>query len=730
MLSLLHAPVFAWAAIVLPWRAWTVFSVFSGVVALSHLLTAVAAALAHRRLPLVWRVGSALSLAFGAYLAWTLISSAWYVGATYKGLGEGVAAALGAVVGLVVLVTVPVAVWGIAATGGIRRWKGLAAGLLVMAVLVSARLWGMNAAGDGTRIATDARVGEVMAALDGKVDVDTLPRGEGARVALMTSRPARCEAPPSAARITLVATFLTKARNGKPFADTRCFQADGAADAVDAFAAEMKRDALRGPIKLDLVTHTFALPDSAPLAESLAFRPGLDGACGANGHCLMPWQLVALDAFVSEMPIPSIPDVRLGLSGELLRKRLADPALTRIATRSWLLPRGGGVIDQGRQPSAEVAVTTETLEAASNDAAKYVYLAQKRDGKFKYIVMPYSGRLIDGSFSIARQAGTTLSACELAKQEKWVKRLADRSLGLLAKHEAKFSIAGQEAGVLRWRPKGSVERLGPTALSLVALIACRHRVGDGNDQLMVRLARTLLAVQRDDGSFHHYIDIASGEPVVKKGSIYVDGQIIMALTMFEALAGETGLFDRERLHDAVERAMTYFGTDYWDIPLEPFLYIEENWHCLAAAAALEHHRNDAYEQFCLDYVAMKTRIIHDPGSAVHEDFIGGYGFGNVVPPHNAATGGYGEALAAAIKIKKKRGMDVTEDSERMMSVLAFLLRNQWTRAACFACTPKHRIVGGFSEHMASSRIRIDYVQHVWAAIGHGARALGLIEEPA
>ena len=65
---------------------------------------------------------------------------------------------------------------------------------------------------------------------------------------------------------------------------------------------------------------------------------------------------------------------------------------------------------------------------------------------------------------------------------------------------------------------------------------------------------------------------------------------------------------------------------------------------------------------------------------------------------------------------------VSRDGDK---VIGFLLRNQWRRDDCFACNPKVRIDGGFSEHMASPRIRIDYVQHAWAAMGHGAEAIEL-----
>ncbi len=40
--------------------------------------------------------------------------------------------------------------------------------------------------------------------------------------------------------------------------------------------------------------------------------------------------------------------------------------------------------------------------------------------------------------------------------------------------------------------------------------------------------------------------------------------------------------------------------------------------------------------------------------------------------------------------------------------------------------PGAAAVGGFSENSASPVIRIDYVPHAMAAIGHGGRELGLL----
>ena len=47
-----------------------------------------------------------------------------------------------------------------------------------------------------------------------------------------------------------------------------------------------------------------------------------------------------------------------------------------------------------------------------------------------------------------------------------------------------------------------------------------------------------------------------------------------------------------------------------------------------------------------------ARLIHKHEDGALPAFDGGYGIGHVVPPHNTATAGFGEALAAAIHVAK------------------------------------------------------------------------------
>jgi hypothetical protein len=180
------------------------------------------------------------------------------------------------------------------------------------------------------------------------------------------------------------------------------------------------------------------------------------------------------------------------------------------------------------------------------------------------------------------------------------------------------------------------------------------------------------------------------------------------------------------LKQALDRAMTFYGGPYWPTPLRNFFFFEEGWHCLAARTALTSHRNDAYEQLCIDYVASRKRFIVRQGDTSEPNFVGGYGMSDLFPPRNTATAGVGEALNASIAIKLKRGLAVDEDKALLRDLVTFLLRAQWSRTGCYACRDPEQVAGGFSQQLASPGIRIDYVQHAMAAIGHGSKLLGLL----
>jgi hypothetical protein len=314
--------------------------------------------------------------------------------------------------------------------------------------------------------------------------------------------------------------------------------------------------------------------------------------------------------------------------------------------------------------------------------------------------------------------------CELGQDPKISERVARRSLERMAEFEVRN---GERSFLVRRREQG-VARLGNNALPLAAYLSCRERVGESFDAVAARLGAGILALQRADGSFAPKFDLDREEALPGSAPLYTEGQAILALTLLEEWAGAHDAEAHDEIRDAVERAMLYVAREYWNHPLRDFFFIEENWHCLAARAALSHHRNSEYEQFCLDYTRFRTRFVLTPGEGVARDFAGGLGFGNVLAPQIVPSAGFAETLAAAIEIRAVRGSETRLERELLERVLDFLVDQQWTATSCFACPWPKRIVGGFSESPTSPRIRIDYTQHAWAAIGHGAPLL--VAEPA
>jgi hypothetical protein len=264
-----------------------------------------------------------------------------------------------------------------------------------------------------------------------------------------------------------------------------------------------------------------------------------------------------------------------------------------------------------------------------------------------------------------------------------------------------------------------VARLGFTALPLLALLSCRGVVHKSYDATIARAGRMLLALQRSDGGFYPELDLKTGKPRGDHQPLFAAGQGVFAFTLLEAWAPAQ---DKAVYRDAAERAMQYYAGPYWHSAPYDFFFLEENWHCLAARAALSTHRNDAYERFCLDYVTAKERLVFDENDGPRA-LSGGYGVSPLFPPHNTATAGYGEALAAAISVRRARHMPVKHQLDVMGRVVGFLTRNQWRAESCFACVRPADTVGGFSESSTSPIMRIDYAQHAWSAIGYGAREL-------
>ncbi len=732
LLSSVQAALFGWAAWALPWQSWTIFSLLSGLLAVLHAATAGAALLRLTVDQTLWKSSSLTGLALLAVVSWQAFTGGAYVASLYGSLGEGLFAAMLAIWGLFVLVTLPTACWALVRTRraaprlGKLPWVGGASLCAVVGIGSGAQV--PLARARVVAVPMDAAM--TIAQLD--VEFDSLPqsgKATGATAAPVTRRgPAVCKRPPSSDELTLVATFE---RRDKPGFRSVCRQGTELPQLVTEVGDEIAQHAAKHPVKLDLI-RAVARADRGPAwTHSFDLRPGLDGVC-LDRRCFMPWQLLVRGAFLEHRPLDFIGDLKFGTSAREMRRFLLPRNeknesngeygdLLRIETHSWIWS-DSGLIELNRLRPKDEPVDTQSISAGASAAQNHIVRAQLKSGKFRYLLHPFSGKKQTKSFSLARQAGTLLVLCELGERTDAVERTIERGLALMKGLERR----GNAFSGLAQNAKSEEVTAEDSVLPLVAFTQCRSRVGSRFDATIAGLTRFVQRSQRSNGSFAPALTLKDGAPVAGPEPLFAPGQAILALALVEALqrsAELPALPDPESLEEMRLRAMRHVARDHWPAGVYPYFFVEENWHCLAARASLGLRRDEEYERFCTDYVQFKSRLILDEDSRVDSVFVGGYGFGNVIPPHNTATAGFGEALSAAMAVKHARGEDIEADKRLLTSVLRFLLRQQWSQRNCFGCVPD--ALGAVSEHTHSPITRIDFVQHTWAALGHGSEALSL-----
>jgi hypothetical protein len=720
-----HAAIFGWAASALPWRSGTAFAVVLTLLAVLHVATAVTALLRKPTWLLwAWRALSIASALAFLLIGWSMAAAALYVAKLYLRLGPSVAGGIVATAVVLALLTVPMAIWGARYTwpARTRSVHRLGVGASIVGALCGLTL----------PLASSAARAEPVTQVDSELSSELREQLEefskqaprrGERT-VAGAGPAVCKKPVTSERLTLLVAYGPR-RGG---VRSVCLQAGAQHQLGRQLRKLLGRARPGATVVIDLLTAVKPLSNGFPLLDALEVRPGLDGVC-ENERCLAPWQLTLSDAFSENHPMPSMPDVSYGFSTEAVRKALGSRSagaghgldgFVRFETESFSVD-GNGVHRLIRTRTTPPALSAIGVEQAVRAAEQYIVDAQENDGTFRYSLDPTTGAEDRATLNLPRQAGTTYALCELGRAAD-LRAAVKRALATFEPTETSF-------GSVSALDDGNGFGLGKSALPLLAMLRCRELAGPENDRLIGQLSRLMLQMQRDNGSFYPGFDATEKRGQGQHETLYAAGQAVLSLVLLEqqlgSLKGSAAepLPAADKLKSVVDRAMAFYGGPYWPRPLRDFFFFEEGWHCLAARHALSSHRNDGYEQLCIDYVASRLRFVARAGDTSEPNFVGGYGLSDLFPPRNTATAGLGEALNAAIAIKQKRGMPVDADKALLRDLVGFLLRAQWSASSCYACRTPRAVVGGFSQQLASPSIRIDYVQHAMSAIGHGGKLL-------
>jgi hypothetical protein len=719
-----HAALLAWAAAKLPWRSGTAFAVSLTLLALLHASTACGALLKQANwLVWSWRALTAASILVFLIMGYAIAALALYVGALYTRLGPAIASMLGLAFVLLGLLTLPIAIWGARLTWPLKaratRPTILGGSLLGVIGVLTLPLSSSAARGAAVELVDSRVTSDVTEVLE----AFARDRSDGPARSVAGAGPAACKAPLLSSRLTALVAYSPGSEGPR----SMCIQAKSRADLRRKLERLLHKAKRGSTVVVDVVKSVKPLSPSFAWLDALEIRPGIDGACDQE-RCLTAWQLTLSSVFSTNHPLPFLPDVSFGFSSASLRQMLGSPpdtsggvdGLQRIETVSFSADRSG-VHRLIRTRTPPPALSRPGVEQSVAAAQRYIENAQEGDGSFRYSLDPSSGTEDRATLNLPRQAGTAYALCELGRGPA-LPETVRRALAVFASAEGTFG----EVSALQDNGQFG---LGKSALPLLSMLRCRELIGSENDRLIGQLARLMLRLQRPNGSFYPAFDSGTRRGVGDHEILYAAGQAVLSLVLLEqqqaSLKGSAAepLPNAATLKRALDQAMSYYGGPYWPRPLRDFYFIEEGWHCLAARQALSSHRDSAYEQLCLDYVASRARFILRAADTSEPNFLGGYGLSDLFPPYNTATAGVGEALNAAIAIKQKRGLPVDEDKALLRDVMTFLLRAQWSDAGCYACRRPEQVSGGFSQQLAVPDIRIDYVQHAMSAIGHGGQLL-------
>jgi hypothetical protein len=521
--------------------------------------------------------------------------------------------------------------------------------------------------------------------------------------------------------------------------------------AQPAVAARGPADRATGRLQLDVIVARAGLGDggawlawatvpaiSAELVAALALVPGQDGvgATFADGTeaVLLPGEVVDDNLVKREHPVGLVPDIAVGFDPELARRVLArgqpsaPVAWFRFRTDAFVEADGPPpALDRGLPPGP--ALTRANLRAAALAGAGYLVAHLAPSGRYAYTHDLATGARSDpdtGDYSIPRHAGVTYFLAQTYRltHAPWLRAPIERAVGHLEHLVAGGGCAGTNALGAFACVRDATEvkaSLGSTALTIVTLVEYERATGDARYRdLAIRLGRWLRAMQRPDGSFAHYYDVATGARDEDTVAPYFSGEAALALARLHTVTGDA------IYADAAARALDWL-VGWYDFFLGGFFFGEEHWTCIAAEALDPAIANPAYRAFCRAYGQFLRSQQLGPG-AVEDggDLAGAYSAAPFLVPANTPTGSRTEAMISTWEMSHRHGEDDPALDAQIRASLGYLLRQQIAPDRDFAAAGVD-VDGAVPASPVDRTVRIDYVQHVGSALVRAAELGDLVE---
>jgi hypothetical protein len=369
--------------------------------------------------------------------------------------------------------------------------------------------------------------------------------------------------------------------------------------------------------------------------------------------------------------------------------------LSTITLIAFALLAGGDPSQSLHANSTSQQPNRAQLLAAARAGGDYLVRMQKRDGSFHYYYNAADDRVESRTYNIVRHAGVAASLFDLYRVTRDARY----------RESARLAVNFLKSRFHRARSRNSIyvldfdgkAKLGANGLALVAFVKqIELDPGNADRQSAARLANLILAMQRRDGSFNSRYQLRAGD---QEGfeSLYYPGEAILGMVGLFKLNGDRRLLDSARRGaDFLIQSQRNLGA----LPPDAWL--------MQALEALYNIGREA--NYAVHVIALAEAMIADqytdddpPG------YLGGFGPG---PPRSTPAASRAEGLISSFRIARSTSDPrASRFAGALRACASFQLAQQITGKDDATLPNPRRAIGGFVDTQASTRIRIDFVQH-------------------
>jgi len=355
---------------------------------------------------------------------------------------------------------------------------------------------------------------------------------------------------------------------------------------------------------------------------------------------------------------------------------------------------------------SEADVTTESIKASIQDAARYLSRNQRRDGTFRYELDAMTDEE-SRDYNFPRHAGATFFLARAGSQ------LHDGQLSRAAERAGNFM---KDRTTLRCGPfacvgEGDQVDVGASALALLAYV---ELLRGGNEEFRapaLELAGFLRSQQRGDGEFQHFYSVKEQHAIDVQVEYYT-GEAAFALSRVHRVSGDVRDLEaaRRALSFLVARSPLFLGSHYF--------WGAEHWTCQALADIWQRAPDPVALEFCLDWQAVNRNLQFDSPPAL-ASYDGGISRGPFMAPRLTPTASQLEAAVATLEVARAAGVPAAEVElleHQIKRAFAFLLRYQFSPGPTYSMPNPRLLAGGFPGSAVDLHVRIDYPQHAGGAL--------------